>query len=273
MPSNHSILKPFSFLLRDVLIMSSYKLNFILQLAGIFITTLLFFFLSKLFERGMGDYLQPYGGDYFAFVIIGIAITDYLTVSLNIFAGEIRTAQMMGTLEALLVTPTSVPTILFSSSLFSFTLTSVRILVYIVYGMAIFGLKLHLTNVPLLFLIVCLTIFSFTGIGLISAGFIIIFKQGSPLNLIMGTASGVLGGILYPISVLPAWLQPFSYLLPITHALEAIRQMVLNGKSFSGVYHEVVILGFFSLILLPAGVVFLLYGLRKARMDGSLLHY
>jgi len=54
--------------------MTSYKLNFLLQLVGIFISTLLFFFLSKLFERGMSDYLQPYGGDYFAFVIIGIAI-------------------------------------------------------------------------------------------------------------------------------------------------------------------------------------------------------
>jgi len=253
--------------------MTSYKLNFILQLGGMFITTLLFFFLSKLFERGMSDYLQPYGGDYFAFVIIGIAITDYLTVSLNSFAGEIRNGQMMGTLEALLVTPTSVPTILFSSSLFSFALTSVRILVYLVYGVMFFGLSLHVMHLPLLFLIICLTVLSFTGLGLISAGFIIIFKQGSPLNWIMSSASGVLGGILYPVSVLPAWLQPFSYLLPITHALEAIRQVVLNGKSFNSVYHEVVILGFFCLILLPAGVVFLLYGLRKARIDGSLIHY
>jgi ABC-2 type transport system permease protein len=256
-----------------MLVMTSYRLNFILQLAGIFISTLLFYFLSKLFERGINDYLQPYGGDYFAFVLIGIAITDYLTVSMGSFAGEIRNAQMMGTLEALLVTPTSAPTILFSSSLFSFALTSVRIIVYLVYGITFFGLSLHVTHIPLLFLIMCLTILSFTGIGLISAGFIVIFKQGSPLSWIVSTASGVLGGILYPVSVLPAWLQPFSSLLPITHALEAIRQIMLNGKAFSAVYHEVIILSFFCLTLLPAGVLFLLYGLRKARQDGSLVHY
>lgn len=270
---NQGLLKPFSFFLRDVLITMSYKLNFILQLVGIFISTLLFFFLSKLFERGMSDYLQPYGGDYFAFVIIGIAITDYLTVSLGSFASEIRNAQMMGTLEALLVTPTSVPTILFSSSLFSFILTSVRIIIYLVYGITIFGLKLHFTSIPLLLMIMCLTILSFTGIGLISAGFIVIFKQGSPLNWIVNTTSGVLGGILYPVSVLPAWLQPFSHLLPITHALEAIRQILLNGKTFSEVYQEVIILIFFCITLLPVGLIFMRYGLSKARKDGSLVHY
>jgi len=271
--TNKVFLKPFSFLLRDLLMMTSYKLNFILQLAGIFISTLLFYFLSKLFERGINDYLQPYGGNYFAFVLIGIAITDYLTVSLGSFAGEIRNAQMMGTLEALLVTPTSAPTILFSSSLFSFVLTSVRIIIYLIYGILFFGLSLHVTHLPLLLLIMCLTILSFTGLGLISAGFIIIFKQGSPLSWIVTTASGVLGGILYPVSVLPAWIQPFSYLLPITHALEAIRQIVLNGNGFSTVWHEIFILGFFCLTLLPAGVAFLLYGLRRARTDGSLIHY
>jgi ABC-2 type transport system permease protein len=244
-----------------------------MQLAGIFISVLLFFFLSKLFEKGMSDYLQPYGGDYFAFVLIGIAITDYLTVSLNSFASEIRNAQMMGTLEALLVTPTSVPTILFSSSLFSFMLTSIRIVVYLAYGVAVFGLQLHFTNIPLLILIMFLTILSFAGIGLISAGFILIFKQGNPLNWIMATASGVLGGILYPVSVLPAWLQPFSHVLPITYALETIRQILLNGSTFGDVYREVMILMLFCVTLLPAGLIFMRYGLKRARKDGSLVHF
>ncbi len=253
--------------------MLSYKLHFLLQLVGIFVSTVMFFFLSKLFERGMTDYLLPYGGDYFAFVIIGIAMTDYLAVSLNSFGSEIRNAQMMGTLEALLVTPTSVALILFSSSLFSFTLSSVRIIVYFLYGITIFGLKLHFTNIPLLCLIMGLTICSCAGIGLISAGFVIIFKQGSPLNWIVSTSSGVLGGILYPISVLPSWLQPFSSFLPITHALESIRKVMLNGCAFGDVSREVILLMLFCSILLPLGLIVMHYGLRKAKKEGSLIHY
>lgn len=253
--------------------MLSYKLHFLLQLAGIFISTVMFFFLSKLFEGGITAHLMPYGGDYFAFVIIGIAMTDYLAVSLNSFGNEIRSAQMMGTLEALLVTPTSVALILFSSSLFSFTLSSVRIIAYFLYGVLVFGLQLHFTSLPLLCLIMCLTILSCTGIGLISAGFVIIFKQGSPLNWIVSTSSGVLGGILYPVAVLPSWLQPFSNLLPITHALESIRQIMLNGCTLAHVYREIIYLILFCATLLPLGLMLMHYGLRKAKKEGSLIHY
>ena len=92
---------------------ASYRLKFILNIGGIFLSTVMYFFLSRLIGKGIDNQLVPYGGDYFSFVLIGIAFTDYLAVSLGSFAGQIRNAQLHGTLEALLVTPTSVPTILF----------------------------------------------------------------------------------------------------------------------------------------------------------------
>lgn len=267
------ILKPLAFLKRDLLIAISYKLNFFLQIGGIFISTVMFFFLSKLIGSGVSVQLQPYGGDYFAFVLIGIAFTDYLTVSLSSFAGEIRSAQMMGTLEALLVTPTSVRTILFSSSLYNFTFTSVRIFVYMIFGVLIFGMQLYVTSISALILIMLLTILSFLSIGMISAFFIIVFKQGSPISWVIATASGLLGGILYPVSVLPEWLKPIAYLLPITHALEAIRQILLNGASLAMVSDQVLILSLFAALLLPAGLIAFNYGLKIAKKEGSLIHY
>ncbi|NOZ69376.1 MAG: ABC transporter permease, partial [Deferribacteres bacterium] len=74
-------------------------------------------------------------------------------------------------------------------------------------------------------------------------------------------------------SVLPSWLQPYSYLLPITHALEAIRRLVLNGATFEGVYKQVLILAGFAVILLPLGLAAFGYGLKTARKEGSLVHY
>jgi ABC-2 type transport system permease protein len=273
MQIEQAMLKPLSFLKRDFLTAISYRLNFFMQISGIFISTLMFFFLSRLIGKGVSVQLQPYGGDYFAFVIIGVAFTDYLSVSLSSFAGEIRNAQMMGTLEALLVTPTSVPAILFSSSLYNFTFTSIRILIYILFAISIFGMKLHVTSLSALVVIMVMTMLSFIGIGLFSAAFIIVFKQGSPINWIIGTASGLLGGVLYPVSVLPSWLKPFASLLPITHALEATRQILLNGASLGQVYNQVFVLALFAVLLLPSGMTAFGYGLRIARKEGSLLHY
>ena len=118
-----------------------------------------------------------------------------------------------------------------------------------------------------------LTILAFSGIGLISAGFIIVFKQGSPITFLVTTASGLLGGVLYPVAVLPSSLEPFAYLLPITHALEAMRQILLNGATLAAVYDKALILALFTVLLLPLGLAAFGYGLKMARKEGSLIHY
>ena len=266
-------MKLLAFLKRDIQIDLSYKLQFVLQFINIFFSTALTFFLSELFGRGISDKLGGYGGDYFSFVIVGIALTDYMSVSLDEFSDEISAAQVEGTLETLLVTPTSVYTVLFSSSLYSYFHTSLRVLVYMLLGVLLFGLKIHLTSILALVVLIILTIGSFVGIGLISAAFILVFKQGSPIPLLMTTASGLLGGVFYPVDVLPDWLEPVSQLLPITHALEAMRQILLNGASFAVISEKVLILVFFSAILIPMGLAAFGYGLKIARREGSLLYY
>jgi ABC-2 type transport system permease protein len=266
-------MKFLAFLKRDFLIDISYKLKFLLQVGGIFISTLMLFFLSRLVGTGVANQMEPYGGNYFAFVLIGVAFTDYLSVSLGSFSGQIRSAQMMGTLEALLVTPTSVPTILFSSTLYNFSFTSVRVLLYLIIGVSVFRLNLNITSLPAFFVVMVLTILAFSGIGLLSAAFIIVFKQGSPISWVMGTASGLLGGVLYPVTVLPTWIQPYAYLLPITHALEAMRQVLLNGATFPTIYKEVLALSLFVVFLLPLGLLAFGRGLKIARKEGSLIHY
>jgi ABC-2 type transport system permease protein len=229
--------------------------------------------VSELIGSSISNKLAGYGGDYFSFVIVGIALTDYLSVSLEQFSDEIRTAQLEGTLETLLVTPTSVYTILFSSSLYNFFLTSLRVMVYILLGLLLFGLKLHLTSILALVVLIILTIGSFAGIGLISAAFILVLKRGSPISLLVMTVSGLLGGVFYPVDILPAWLVPLAQLLPITHALEAMRQILLNGASFAFISEKVLILVLFSAILIPMGLAAFGYGLKIAKREGSLLHY
>ena len=265
--------KPLAIFRRDLLIALSYRFKLVLQVVSILISSLMFFFLSRLMGAGMEDKLVPYGGNYFAFVLIGIAFGDYLTLSLGKFASEIRNAQVLGTLEALLVTPTSMATILFSSCLYNFSFTSLRIFLYLFVGIFVFGAQLQLTSVPAFLAIFILTILTFSGIGLISASFIIVFKQGSPVTWLMTTASGLIGGILYPVSILPSWLEPYSNLLPITHALESMRQILINGASFNDVMPQIQILLIFTFFLLPLGLFSFRYGLKIARKEGSLVHY
>ena len=206
--------KPIAFFKRNLKIAISYRLNFITQGFGIIFTTCSFFLLSKMFAGHPIAELTPYGGEYFPFVLIGVALTDYLTISTNTFAQEIRESQTIGTLESLLVTPTSILTILLSSYFYKLLSTSLRVLFYFIIGSLLFNLQPHPINLFALIVAFFLTLMPFLGLGLLSASFILVFKQGNPVGGLLAMTSGLLGGVIYPITVLPDWLKPFSNILP-----------------------------------------------------------
>ena len=266
-------MKPLAFLKRDFLIASSYKVPFLLQVLGIFFTMLIFFFVSRLVGTGQDRLLEKYGGNYFSFLLIGVAFTDYLLASVNSFADEIRKSQLFGTLEALLASPMSVTGILFSSSLFKYLFTTVRLAVFFLLGVVFFGLHLVILNWSALLIVFILTLISFWGIGMFSAGLVIIFKQESPMKWVLGPVSGLLGGIFYPIEVLPKWLQTASLFLPVTHSVEAMRLILLKGKGGTEVWPQISALILFAVILFPTGVWVFHKGLEIARRNGTLLHY
>ena len=72
---------------------------------------------------------------------------------------------------------------------------------------------------------------------------------------------------------LPAWLQPASALLPITHALEAMRLAVLRGAGLADLWKPIGALAVFAAILLPIGVLAFSIAVRRAKRTGSLVQY
>ena len=155
----------------------------------------------------------------------------YQNVALNSLARTIRSGQMMGTLEAMLMTPNRFSAILLSSRLWSFAFTSFEVSLYLLLGITLFGLRLDRISLAGAFLTQLLTILAFSGIGILSASFIVVFKQEAPINFLFASISGLLAGVLYPVEVLPGWLQSLSNLLPLTYSLRAMRKAVLLGDS------------------------------------------
>ena len=100
-------MKLLAFLKKDILDALSYRFRLLLDLAANIISLLIFYFIGKTFTSAISPYLQPYGNDFFSYVLVGIATANFVTVGLSALADEIRTAQVQGTLEFLLATPTS----------------------------------------------------------------------------------------------------------------------------------------------------------------------
>jgi ABC-2 type transport system permease protein len=265
--------KVWAFVTRDFKLQVSYRLAFLLQSFGILFTVASFYFVALLFGEAAAPHLQEYGGDYFAFVLVGIAFVRYQGVAMSTFASTIRRGQMMGTLEAMLVTPTRLSTVLVSSSLWNFAFTSLQVLVYLLLGAFLFGADLGQTNLVAAMVIQVLTILAFSGMGILSASFTMVFKRGDPINFLFGSVSTLLGGVLYPVTVLPGWLQPVSYLIPLTYSLRAMRRAILTGDSLSALSPDLLALSLFAAVLLPVSFLAFRYAVKRAKIEGSLTQY
>jgi len=265
--------KMYAFIKRDVTIATSYKLSFFLRFFGMFFSVLVFYFIDKLFGAATTPYLTDYGGDYFSFVLIGIAFTSFLWAGLKSFSKVIRRGQMMGTLEAMLITPTRISTIILFSSIWSFIATSITALLYLAIGGLFFGVDLGNVNIISATIVLGLTIIAFSSFGILSASFIMIYKEGDPINWLFSSSSSLLGGVFFPVEVMPEWLQSVSKILPITYSLDAMRLAILKGYSPSALTHDILPLIGFSAIVMPLAIVSFYLAVNKAKMNGSLTHY
>lgn len=262
-----------AFLKRDLSQALSYRLSFLLQFVSIFMSVATFYFLSRLFGNAVAPQLAAYGGDYFSFVLIGLAFTGFMGLSLSSFAQSIREGQMMGTLEIMLLSPTRLSAILLSSSLWSYLLTTLRVVVYLSLGVLVFGVSLGQANFVSALVVMVLSIVSFSGIGILSAALVLVVKKGDPIAWLFGGASSLLAGVYYPISVLPDWLEPLSRFLPLTYALDAMRLAMLKGSSLYELRFDILALLGFTIVLTPLAFLVFRKALKRAKMDGSLIQY
>jgi len=262
-----------AFFKRDFSQAISYRLSFFMQLGGIIFSVAIFYFMAQLFGSAVAPQLEEYGGDYFSFVLIGLAFTGYMGLSLSNFAQSIREGQMMGTLEIMLLSPTRLSAILISSSLWAYVLTTFRVIVYLIVGALIFGASLTEANAGAAILVMLLSIASFSGIGIISAAFVLLMKKGDPISWLLSGASSLLAGVYYPITVLPDWLAPISRVLPLTYALDAMRLAMLQGSSVYDLRYDLLILLAFTIVLMPLSFFIFRQALKRAKVEGSLIQY
>ncbi len=261
-----------AFIRRDLREALTYKFSFLSSLVGIFLSSATFYFVAKLVPASAPS-LGPFGGDYFSFAVVGVAFAGLLGMFQEGLASVVRSAQLSGTLEALLVTPVPVPAILFGSSLYSLLFQVFRTALHLGVALAFFGLALGRINAAGVLAVGVLTVLCFLSVGVLSASFILVYKTGNPFSWILGTVSGLLGGVVFPIALLPSWIRWVSSLLPVTYALNGMRKSLLASASFAQVLPDVAALAAFDALLVPLSFVAFRWAVRKAKRDGSLSHF
>ena len=261
-----------AFVRRDALDATSYKLVLVKELASLLASILSVYFLARMIGTGSVAALRPYGGDYFAFALVGTALADYVATSLNGMSRGLRLAQTLGTLEAMLATPAPRWTIAFGSAAYRLIWSLVRVGVYLIAGLVLGASFEHADPVAAL-LALALSLLAFLAVGRLAAASVLILTAFEPVTALFTGLSWLLGGVLYPTASLPAPLEAVAAFLPITHALEALRRSLLQGASISDIGRSLLALVAFSVVILPLAAWAYRRAIHRIRVDGSVSHY
>lgn len=262
-----------AFLKRDASIELSYKTSFAVQLLGTFVLLVVFYYLGGLMQPEEIPALQRYGGSYLAFLLIGIALTDCVGVSLTTFAKQIREGQLTGALEVTLMSPVSLERILIYSALWPYTFSVFRFVLYLIMGTILYRVGMAQADLLAALLIFVLTVLSFAGIGMIWASIVLIIKRGEAVITVMGYMVIILSGTLFPKEMLPGWVQMVAGAIPLTYGLDGMRLALLQGVSIGDQMGTVVTMMCFAAGLIACGIFAFVTSVRAAKHTGTLSQY
>lgn len=255
-----------------VLTASSYRLATVLSFVALVASVVPIYFIAGALQPVVEVSIQPEGGQYFGFLIVGLAAIYLLSAAVSAVPGALGGSIGSGTFEALLVTRTSLPMLLLGMSAYPLLQSFVRAML-LVGGAAILGVPMFWSSLPFVLLILGLMLVTYGAIGLVAAALILVFRTSGPLITAVLAGSGLLGGVYYSTTVIPAWLQSLSAIVPLTYALRATRMLLLNGSPLAQVLPDVGILAGIAVVCVLIGGSAFALALRHARVAGTLSQY
>ena len=146
-------------------------------------------------------------------------------------SGALELQRWSGTLELLVAAP--VPTLV---ALAPITTAASVVGVYslgatLLWGRLAFGIPLHYAH-PLLFLVsFAIALVALGMLGLVVASTFVLYRAAVFLGFALQNPVYLATGLLVPLTLLPAWVTPISWLLAPTWAIRALRGAALGGGS------------------------------------------
>jgi len=264
-----------AFIVRDWRLELSYRMQFFLRVLSILIMVTTLFFVSKIFT-GFADPRFTQWRDPLAAWLTGLAVLNYFMTGFSSLANAIRQEQVQGTLESVLMTPISVPTIIVASSAWDFVQATFFSFLYLLFGWLFFNVHYQGSFIlALLFLVLTTVVLS--CLGILSASFAMVFKRGDPFGIFLGAGSALFSGVFFPTQLINQYagtsIGNISRILPPTYGLDGIRRVLIEGQGFAEVKEPFFMLMIFLVILLPFSLWVFNRAVRRAKREGSLIQY
>lgn len=252
----------------------SYRVSMILSVLSLGVTALPVYFVSKALQPYVAESIASQASNYFGFLVIGFIAIIFVSTTVNSIPDAIGGGIGTGTLEALLSTRASIPSLLAGMVGYSFVWSAVKAILFLLLAM-ILGLHISIGASFSGILILIMIVLAHVPFALMAASLVLAFRTTGQIPSVVMIASGLLGGVYWSMTakIIPPWVHALENWVPLAPGLRALRQTLLNGASLASVVPDLTLLMGFIVMLNAIGFLMFVEALRYARRTGTLAQY
>jgi len=211
-----------------------------------------------------GNFKSP----IFPYIYLGNAFYIYVgQVMTGISWAVIDDREHYKTLKYIYVAPLHFPTYLLGRGVARFLIATLSVLITIVFGVLFLNVEINLAEVnwPLFLasLFVGVNMLALMGLILASIMLLLVHHMWGLGDAVAG-ALYLFSGAIFPLEVLPTFLRPVGYIMPITYWLELLRRSLVGSvaqafptlSGYSNAQLFAILLGLTALFALISGTIF-----------------
>ena len=165
------------------------------------------------------------------YVALGAGLMGIWSSTLFGSGGAIQWQRWQGTLELLIAAPTPFVYCLLPLTVATSTIGLYSIVATLFWGGIFFGMPLDFAHPLQLALALPVTVLSLGMLGLVLASTFVLARNANAFSNLLEYPVWLATGLLVPLSLLPEWVGPISWVLAPTWGIEAIRDAALGGSS------------------------------------------
>ena len=216
---------------------------------------------------------QGESANFIAFLILGQTVFSFFS-TLNFRGGmAIQRERWQGTLEIVMLAPTSRVAYLLGESVFGLLDGGWTILLALLVTAIAFGANFTAPDPLLAATVVALTLSAMVALSLFFAAFYVLTRSAGPLSFAIQTPVRFFTGTNFPVSALPSFLQAVSFALPMTYGMIAVRDVFVGDATWGSLSWTLLALAGFTASFWVLGALLVRRMEAIAKQRGTLHTY
>ena len=192
--------------------------------------------------------------NYFQFVAPGITAMVAMMALMTGLPHAISFERDVGTLDGLLAAPVHRMSIVGGKVIAQTVRGMIEGLVALALAIFLFGVDVH-GSMALVLGLLLLTVFSIVGLGILVTSLAGTEETATMIMMSLLFPMMFFSGVFFPLQLMPSFMQVIAQFFPLTHAVTALRRVVVLGAGISAISTDVIILFGFGIVLLLVALV------------------